>query len=192
MRTLLNVMAVAVSLGIAPMPAHGQSGPRFSVEGGPGFAVGSGTEDPAPSLPTVSLGAGLWLGRQWGIAVAHVRGIGEDRVDPPVDGGDRLFAGKEALQYTRAVMRYRRSMGPGDLVAGAGLVLGASYVYLDYLKTPSGLRRLKPTTSWGGIGLEMYFDRRVSRHVHVRVGATLDTGIETTVVQPVLLGVIGF
>ena len=192
MRSVLNVVVVAVSIGVAPIPAYSQSRSTFSVEVGPGFAFGSGAENPAPSLPTASAGAGLWFSSQWGLAVAHVRGFGEDRVDPPVDGGDRVFAGKEALRYTRAVVRYRRSLGPGDIVAGAGLVLGASYVYLDYLKTPSGLQRLKPRTSWGGVGLEMYFDRRVSRHVSVRVGATLDTGTETTVVQPVLLGVIGF
>jgi len=138
------------------------------------------------------LGAGLWLSNHWGLAVVHVRSFGEDRLNPPIDGRDRLFAGKEALRYTRAVARYRASVGPGDLVAGAGVVLGASYVYLDYLKTPSGLQRLKPRTSWGGIGLEVYFDRRLLQHVHLRVGATLDTGTETTVVQPALLGVFTF
>ena len=191
MRGALAAVMAVVSVCLGPIPLYGQSRPAFDVEAGPGFANGSGTS-PAPSLPTASFGAGLWLTNRWGLAAVHVRSIGEDRFEPPIDARDRVFAGKEALRYTRVVARYRKPVGPGDIVAGVGLVLGASYAYIDYLKTPSGLQRLGGRAGWGGLGLEMYFDRRVSRHVGFRAGVTLDTGTETTVVQPVLQGIVTF
>ncbi len=192
MRGALAAVIAVVSVCLGPIPLCGQSRSAFDVEVGPGFANGSGAENPAPSLPTASFGAGFWLTNRWGLAAVHVRSIGEDRFDPPIDAPDRVFAGKEALRYTRVVARYRKPIGPGDIVAGVGLVLGASYAYIDYLKTPSGLQRLGGRASWGGVGLEMYFNRRVSRYVGFRAGVTLDTGTETTVVQPVLLGIVTF
>jgi hypothetical protein len=71
-------------------------------------------------------------------------------------------------------------------------MLGASFTYIDFLKTPSGLQRESPRSTWAGFGAEAYFNRPVASHIGLRGGATLDTGTETTVFHPVLLGVITF
>jgi hypothetical protein len=183
----------AIMFLLIPSGVSGQSSSTIDVELGLGFAAGGGLENPAPSLPTLSLGAGFWLTERWGLAVAHVRSYGEDLSDPPVDSTDRVFAGAEELRYTRAVGRYRRDVGAaGDIVLGFGLVLGASFVDIVFLKTPIGLQRLRPTTKWGGFTVEGYFQRAILGHLGVRAGGTLDTGTETTVFQPVVLGIVTF
>lgn len=155
--------------------------------------MGRGAENPAPSLPVLSLGAALWFAERWGLAVTHVRSYGEDLRKPPVEGMDRIFAGAEDLRYTRAVARYRKEVASaGNVVLGFGFVLGGSFTDIDFLKTPGGLERLRPKSKWGGFAVEAYFQRSLLPHVDVRAGGTLDTGTETTVFQPVVLGVIAF
>jgi hypothetical protein len=178
---------------VLPAAALGQSRSTVEVEFGPGFAIGSGSENPAPSLPTLSLGAVVWLVERWGIAVTHVRSYGEDLREPPVESMDRVFGGAEDLQYTRAVARYRRGVfSAGDIVLGVGFVFGGSFTDIDFLKTPAGLERLRPKSRWGGFAVEGYFQRFWRAHIGVRVGSTLDTNVETTAFEPVMLGVFAF
>lgn len=188
-----RLCATAGVLLVIPPVVLAQSRPTVDVEFGPGFAVGGGLENPAPSLPTVSIGAGFWLAERWGVAVTRVRSYGEDLREPPVEITDRVFAGAEDLRYTRATGRYRREVGAaGDIVLGLGLVFGASFTDIDFLKTPAGLQRLRPKTTWRGFAVEAYFQRTILAHFAVRIGGTLDTGTETTVFQPVVLGAITF
>jgi hypothetical protein len=183
----------AIVIFLVPAAALGQSRSTVEIEFGPGFAVGGGSEDPAPSLPTLSLGATFWLVERWGLAVTHVRSYGEDLREPPVELMDRVFAGAEDLRYTRAVARYRRRVvNAGEVVLGVGFVLGGSFTDIDFLKTPTGLQRLRPKSTWGGFAVEGYFQRFWRAHMGVRVGGTFDTGFETTAFEPVMLGVLAF
>jgi hypothetical protein len=136
---------LAIVIFLVPAAALGQSRSTIEIELGPGFALGGGSENPAPSLPTLSLGAAFWLVERWGLTVTHVRSHGKDLREPPVESIDRVFAGAEDLRYTRAVARYRRRVvNAGDVVLGVGFVLGGSFTDIDFLKTPTGLHAFIP------------------------------------------------
>lgn len=80
-----SVLFVVAALGfLLPPEALAQSRSTVEIEIGPGFAIGGGLEDPAPSLPTVCLGVAFWFAERWGIAVNDVRSYGEDLLEPPL------------------------------------------------------------------------------------------------------------
>jgi hypothetical protein len=78
------------------------------------------------------------------------------------------------------------------VMLGFGFVLGGSFEDIVYLKTPTGLQRLSPKTSWRGFGVEAYLQRTIRGHLWARVGATLDAGADTAVFHPVALAVVMF
>src|SRR5438874_9770334 len=91
----------------APGAVGAQTRPSFfDVEGGGGYVMGGGAEDPGPSLATYDVGLAAWPTRSVGLAVRVVRGPGKD-LHQPVAISDRTFYGPEKLSYTTCTVRYR-------------------------------------------------------------------------------------
>lgn len=190
-RRVHRVLPFVVGLIGVAAPVQAQDRSRVDLEAGIGFSV---TGDPAPSLPTGSVGVAFWLSRAWGVSFTGVTSFGEDRYDPPIEIPDRFYIGQDDLRYVRVSLRYRRAIGARTmLVLGAGAVTNASYEVILLLKTAGGgTRRIDFRNQWGGLGGEMYLDRHLGRHLRVRGGITFDTSAETSVFQPVVLGVVAF
>jgi hypothetical protein len=189
--TLTLGFAVA-ALSLPTMALAQSATSKADLEAGAGLAIGGGVENSAPSLPTVSFGAAVWLGRQWGIAVNHVTSYGEDRWEPPIETTTRIFAGQEHLRYTRITGRYRRQVGGGDIVLGFGVIVGGSYANIVFLKSSDRSQRQSVKTTWQGVTVEVSFFQAFSESLGARVGIALDTGTETTVLRPFALAVYSF
>jgi len=191
---LLLVSSGLASLVLAVTPAAAQAPSRLDLEVGPGYSIGTGLEDPAPDLGTMSLGATMWLSRTWGVALVRVASYGDDLYDEPFDSGSAITRGTTELRYVRLTARHRRTVGEKwGLVLGAGIVARASFRDVSDLRSASGLVRFEgPEIRWGGLSAEIYVDRSLLRHLSLRAGLSLDTGTETTVFLPAVVAVVRF
>lgn len=107
--------------------------------------------------------------------------------------GDVTVLGTMNVSYWRLGARYRRAIGDRSaLTVGMGVALGG------WFDTRSRVTRFGSTTehvgriSGGGLAAELYFDRQFSPRFRLRLGATLDSSVETTIVHPVALAVASF
>jgi hypothetical protein len=187
-----RVLFLVILLG-APARGLAQDRPVAEIEAGVGYSLGGGAEDPAPTIGTLTVGGTLWLTRSWGLSVAYVASYGSDLDDAPVESGDRVFEGLGDLRYLRTVLRHRRALtGAWMLDIGAGLVTGGSFDRLVLLRVPGGSVRADARVTWGGFAGEVYVRRSLGDHLALRAGATVESNFETTVFQPVVLGVVAF
>lgn len=187
--TLLILVALAGTL-ICPVGA--QHHDRFEFQVGGGYGWGGGGENPAPSLPAYDVGLAVWLSDHWGIAGRRTWAPGQDLYDPPRPGGDRIFAGKEKLQYWTVTARRRWFLARStDLNIGFGLMLGGSFEYVEYLTVPGEPpRRIHPEAEFGGFSLELLVGHKLSRYIGVKGGFTGDFNFETANTQ--LVGMLVF
>jgi hypothetical protein len=198
--TALSMMLLCTSAAQAQQDRAGSSDqqePRVAsdrrgldVEAGYGFAAGSGAENPAPSLGTITFGATVWLGERWGTGIMLVRSFGEDRFHESVEAGQPIVHLATDLRYTRIVARYRRPLAGQRLVIGFGFVRHGSFAH--GIRDANTGRPPGPGTSWSGSTGEATWQHRLHRRLSLRAGVTFDTNVETTVVQPLALAVVTF
>jgi len=188
---MVVILCVVLVLGIAA-PAAGQSRSLFDLEGGFGYAFGTGSEDEAPGLGTITAGGTVWPIRgSWGVMLVRVASYGEVLRDPPLVSGDITFLGKTNLRYWRIGARYRRAIGDrSTLTLGLGAALDGWYEHRVRLARGGSSEEHRSRISGGGFAGELYFGHQISPRFHLRLGATLDSSFETTVVQPVALAVV--
>lgn len=182
MHRFRDTMVLLVALSI---PAAAAAQARVEVVPGIGYAIGSGAEDPAPSLGTWSVGAGLWPLRTWGIGVDVVRSYGQDR--QRVCGscsGERDLVSATALRYTRWSVRHRIGRAATTGLVHAGIVTGGRFEHVVQVRGDA--RHLRSAISWGGLSVGAMLEHPIRPWLAGRAGVSVDTNIETTVVLPAL------
>jgi hypothetical protein len=192
--TLLAVPMLSVLLCTSAAEAQpDRAGPDrrgLDIEAGFGFAAGSGSENPAPSLGTINFGATVWLGERWGAGVMLVRSFGDDPFHESVVDGQRFVHFATDLHYTRVVARYRQPLAGQRLVIGFGLVREGSFAL--GIREANSNRPPGTDLTWSGASAEAFWHHRLHRRLALRAGVTFDTNVETTVFQPLALAVITF
>jgi hypothetical protein len=187
------MVAVAVSISTAPASAQAERDSVVDVEVGGGYVIGSGSEDPGPSVRAYDLGIAIWPSEHWGFAVRQVRGPGQDLYRTPITSSDRTFYGPERLIYRAYTVRHRaRVIGPGiGLEVGLGLMAGGYFSDLEYLYRQQQYVHVK-TGPFGGFALDAFATKKVLGVFGVKGGFTYDFNGETNNFQPVVLAAIGF
>jgi hypothetical protein len=184
-RTLLLAALLAVG---APALTEAQT---FEVELGGGYVFGSGAENPGPSLPAFDAGFVFWPTARWGIAARLVEGPGED-LHAPVPSLDRTFLGVGHLHYWTVTARHRRVTPALSLELGFGLMRDGHFATVQVFRDPALGRRADPDNFFGGLSLEAFVSRAVSRHFGIKAGLTYDFNVETNNLQPIVLGTVRF
>ena len=184
-RTLLLTALLAIGF---PAIGHGQI---FEIEISGGYVVGSGSEDPGPSLPAFDAGVAFWPSAHWGVALRRVEGPGEDLHEPRVFL-DRTFLGTGHLHYWTLTARHRRAVTSNwGLETGFGVMAAAHFTDFSIIND-APLDRLEAVSSFRGFSLEGFATRALSRHFGIKAGLTYDFVVETNNLQPVVLGVVRF
>jgi hypothetical protein len=166
-------------------------GQILEVEIGGGYVVGSGSEDPGPSLPVFDAGVAFWPSARWGVAVRLVDGPGED-LHEPVTLYDRTFLGTGHLRYWSVTARHRREVTPGwGVEIGFGLMTHGHFDDI-WVFNDAPLDRRMSRTGFPGFSLEGFATRALSRHFGIKAGVTFDFVVETNSLQPVVLGTFRF
>lgn len=193
-------IAITITLLALAHAAYGQDStdarepakwPIAALELGGGYIVGGGAENPGPSVASYDIGGVFWLTSRWGGAVRVVHGPGQDFYDEPVSSGDRTFFGPENVRYTTVTVRHRWPVRRRDfLEIGGGLMLHGRFTDQEQLHATGQV--LHAALDFGGLSLEALFSRQFTRAVGIKAGITYDFNPETTNLQPVILGTIGF
>ena len=172
-----------------PAVADGQI---FEIEMGGGYVVGSGSEEPGPSLPAFDAGVAFWPSAHWGVAVRRVEGPGEDLHEPRVFG-DRTFLGTGHLRYWTFTARHRRALTPSwGLETGFGVMAAGHFAEVWTFNDAPLDRHASLLASYWGFSLEGFATRALSRHFGIKAGVTYDFVVETNSLQPLVLGVVRF
>ena len=186
-RALLLTFVVVATGDAAPASAQ-----VFEAAVGGGYVMGGGPENPGPSLPSLNGMVAIWPWERWGVALRWVEGLGEDLYEVPVTGGDRTFLGRGHLRYWALTVRHRRRL-PSDfsIELGVGNMFAGQFANIQMLHDPP--RRLDaPDTFFSGFALEALVSRRLFRHLTIKAGATLDSNVETSNLQPLIAAGIRF
>lgn len=186
MRTLVLTCVV---LTVTVATARAQPAPRglgVEVEGGAGYSVGGGLEGHAPSLPTWTVGATIWVSRHWGLSGSRVVGIGDDPIAQPSAGqenpvSDRDYLAQTGLRFWRWSVRHRRGDGPWRWVAGLGIVHGR---WGERVRFRDDGRVLESRQGWGGFLVELQGERSLSPHLALRAGLTYNGFTDPIVFHP--------
>lgn len=186
-RTLLLTALLAMGL---PALAQGQI---LEFEIGGGYVVGSGSEEPGPSLPAFDAGVAFWPSARWGVAVRRVDGPGEDLHEPRIFL-DRTFLGTGHLRYWTFTARHRRAITPNwGLETGFGVMAAGHFAEIWIFNDAPLDRREAASSFWDwGLSLEGFATRSLSRHFGIKAGLTYDFVVETNNLQPLVLGVVRF
>jgi hypothetical protein len=164
--------------------------PIAALELGGGYIFGGGAENPGPSVASYDLGGVFWLTSRWGGAVRVVHGPGQD-FHEPISSGDRTFFGPENVRYTIVTVRYRWPVRPRTfLEIGGGLMVRGRFTDQEQLHATGQV--LHAASDFGGLSIEALVSRHFTRALGVKAGITYDFNPETTNLQPVVLGTIGF
>jgi hypothetical protein len=186
------MVGVVLFISIAPASAQTRRGSVVDVEVGGGYVIGSGSEDPGPSVRVYDLGVAIWPSEHWGFAVRRVHGPGQDLYRTAIESSDRTFYGPERLIYRTYTVRHRGVIGPGiGLEVGFGLMAGGYFSDLGYLYRQQQYVHVK-TGPFGGFALDAFATKTILGVFGVKCGFTYDFNGETNNFQPVVLAAVGF
>jgi hypothetical protein len=151
----------------------------IELQGGIGYLRDSGE---GPSLPAVSAGVVGWIARSWGFGVRLSKGLGVDRLEPPIDAGDRTAPGRGDLRMWAVTSQWRGFARGTEVNVGVGA--GAhGYQQEDII---TGATRGSRSGS-GLIALDLLVGRRVAGPLHVKGGFTYGWAGDQHPFQPVLI-----